>query len=119
MRLLLPADSQWTPRLPPHQALRSQTLLATFPRSIQPSVVRFLDALTEGVSRCAEYHACAKYALMHDGELAVCPGRDDYKYVYMAASTERGSAFPFQSIVKVDTCVPVSRGIITICTPEL
>jgi hypothetical protein len=49
------------------------------------------------------------HALMRDGELAVCPGRDDYKYVYMAASTDRGSAFPFQSIVKVDTCVPVER----------
>ena len=36
----------------------------------------------------------------------MCPGRDDYKHVYMAASTEPGSAFPFQSIVKVIRHVP-------------
>lgn len=29
-------------------------------------------------------------------------GRADYKYVYMAACTERDAAFPFQSVVKVD-----------------
>ena len=29
-------------------------------------------------------------------------GRADYKYVYLTACTERDSAFPFQSIVKVD-----------------
>lgn len=58
---------------------------------------------------------------MHDSEL-MSSGRDDYNYVYMAASTERGSAFPFQSVVKVDTHVPALAGILRICNgqaPEL
>ncbi len=35
-------------------------------------------------------------------DLVLSPGRADYKYVYMAACTERDAAFPFQSVVKVD-----------------